>query len=242
MDARYGGRHDRTRSSAPGRRRWCSCADHDRIIGALRRAECDVEADLLDGAHYRGGARFTTDSMSSGLGRVLALVPRGLRRASAALRTMPCEESTAPRQRVRRRGCGVRVIPGVSGRAGELVTPACGSACLRRRRPIGERPARRSRSPGRAGRRRPRSSAVIDSGEVGVMKPDPRIFKLALDAMGVRPERTWYVGDMPRSNVVGARRGRAARGAHGSFGFPPRRDLRPRRLPGPTSQPRVTAA
>src|SRR5213075_6250 len=47
---------------------------------------------------------------------------------------------------------------------------------------------------------------VIDSGAVGVMKPDPRIFRLALDAMGVEADDAWYVGDMPGIDVVGARR------------------------------------
>ncbi|MDQ1467063.1 MAG: putative hydrolase of the superfamily [Actinomycetota bacterium] len=46
---------------------------------------------------------------------------------------------------------------------------------------------------------------LIDSGEVGVQKPDPRIFKIALDAMSLRPEQAWYVGDMPGIDVVGAR-------------------------------------
>jgi FMN phosphatase YigB (HAD superfamily) len=47
---------------------------------------------------------------------------------------------------------------------------------------------------------------VIDSGAVGVMKPDPRIFRLALDAMGVDAADAWYVGDTPGIDVVGARR------------------------------------
>jgi FMN phosphatase YigB (HAD superfamily) len=47
---------------------------------------------------------------------------------------------------------------------------------------------------------------VIDSGEVGVMKPDPRIFHIALTAMGIGPERAWYVGDLPAFDVAGARR------------------------------------
>ena len=46
----------------------------------------------------------------------------------------------------------------------------------------------------------------LDSGEVGVMKPDPRIFQMALDALDVAPERAWYLGDMPGIDVVGARR------------------------------------
>jgi len=47
---------------------------------------------------------------------------------------------------------------------------------------------------------------LVDSGKVGVEKPDPTIFDHALDALGVRPEQTWYVGDTPAFDVVGARR------------------------------------
>jgi FMN phosphatase YigB (HAD superfamily) len=46
---------------------------------------------------------------------------------------------------------------------------------------------------------------LIDSGAVGVMKPDPRIFELALDAMGIDAGDAWYVGDMPGIDIVGAR-------------------------------------
>jgi putative hydrolase of the HAD superfamily len=46
---------------------------------------------------------------------------------------------------------------------------------------------------------------LIDSGEVGVSKPDPRIFHIALDALGLTAEQCWYVGDMPGIDVVGAR-------------------------------------
>ena len=46
---------------------------------------------------------------------------------------------------------------------------------------------------------------VIDSGAVGVSKPDPRIFQIALDAIGVAAADAWYVGDMPGIDVVGAR-------------------------------------
>lgn len=49
-------------------------------------------------------------------------------------------------------------------------------------------------------------ATVIDSGVVGVSKPDPRIFHLALDALSLEPEETIYVGDTPAIDVVGARR------------------------------------
>jgi putative hydrolase of the HAD superfamily len=47
---------------------------------------------------------------------------------------------------------------------------------------------------------------VIDSTEVGVGKPDPAIFQLALDRIEVRAEATWYVGDSLYHDVQGAER------------------------------------
>ena len=46
---------------------------------------------------------------------------------------------------------------------------------------------------------------VLDSGAVGISKPDPGIFLLALEALGVPPERAFHVGDVPSVDVVGAR-------------------------------------
>lgn len=46
---------------------------------------------------------------------------------------------------------------------------------------------------------------VIDSGEVGVEKPDPRIFRIALERMGVSAAEALYVGDLYEVDVVGAR-------------------------------------
>ncbi len=50
----------------------------------------------------------------------------------------------------------------------------------------------------------PLVGAVIDSHLVGIEKPDPRIFRLALDAIDVVPERSLYVGDTVRFDVNGA--------------------------------------
>ena len=47
---------------------------------------------------------------------------------------------------------------------------------------------------------------LIDSGQVGVEKPDPRIFDIALESLDHPPEEIWYVGDTPAFDVVGARR------------------------------------
>ena len=47
---------------------------------------------------------------------------------------------------------------------------------------------------------------VVDSGSVGIEKPDPRIFDYALEHLGIEAEGVWYVGDTPGFDVVGARR------------------------------------
>jgi putative hydrolase of the HAD superfamily len=48
------------------------------------------------------------------------------------------------------------------------------------------------------------ASVVMDSAVVGVDKPDPRIFALALDALGVAPQTAVHVGDTIYADVAGA--------------------------------------
>ncbi|GBD28216.1 Phosphoglycolate phosphatase [bacterium HR31] len=47
--------------------------------------------------------------------------------------------------------------------------------------------------------------AVVASALVGAAKPDPRIFQVALDAVGVRPAEAVHVGDSYEADVRGAR-------------------------------------
>ena len=46
---------------------------------------------------------------------------------------------------------------------------------------------------------------IVDSGVVGVEKPDPRIFEHAAAALGVRPDEAVHVGDLYSVDVLGAR-------------------------------------
>jgi putative hydrolase of the HAD superfamily len=46
---------------------------------------------------------------------------------------------------------------------------------------------------------------VLDSGVVGVEKPDPRIFRIALERAGVAPHAAVFVGDLYSIDVLGAR-------------------------------------
>jgi HAD superfamily hydrolase (TIGR01549 family) len=47
--------------------------------------------------------------------------------------------------------------------------------------------------------------AVVVSGVVGVSKPNPEIFRIALRSVGVRAEDAVHVGDLYEADVVGAR-------------------------------------
>jgi putative hydrolase of the HAD superfamily len=51
----------------------------------------------------------------------------------------------------------------------------------------------------------PLIDAVIISEEAGVTKPDPRIFRLALDALGRSPEDAVMIGDAWDTDIAGAR-------------------------------------
>jgi putative hydrolase of the HAD superfamily len=50
----------------------------------------------------------------------------------------------------------------------------------------------------------PSVTIVVDSTLVGVAKPDPAIFRPALEALGTAPARTLYVGDTVHADVEGA--------------------------------------
>ncbi len=47
--------------------------------------------------------------------------------------------------------------------------------------------------------------AIVDSHDHGVEKPDPRIFRIALERLGIAPGEAVYVGDFYHLDVVGAR-------------------------------------
>ncbi len=51
----------------------------------------------------------------------------------------------------------------------------------------------------------PLVDAVLDSCDLGVEKPDPRMFEIALERSGAKRETTIHVGDLYEVDVVGAR-------------------------------------
>ena len=47
--------------------------------------------------------------------------------------------------------------------------------------------------------------AIVISGEIGVVKPDPAVFEVALSGLGLGRDDVWHVGDSPGTDVAGAR-------------------------------------
>ncbi|MBX3231861.1 MAG: HAD-IA family hydrolase [Labilithrix sp.] len=73
---------------------------------------------------------------------------------------------------------------------------------------------------------------VVDSGKAGVEKPDPRIFRIAFDRFGVRPEHALHLGDVYATDVLGARAAGCRVGLVDPFGHYEGRHLDVPRVPG----------
>jgi putative hydrolase of the HAD superfamily len=89
--------------------------------------------------------------------------------------------------------------------------PIPGAAeCLTRLAEGGLRVGIVSNSDGRVGEALARAGladlveVIVDSGAVGVAKPDPAIFAFALGPLGLEPDETWYLGDTVTFDVRGA--------------------------------------
>lgn len=177
--------------------------DHDRISAAIARAGVDVDRARLDRAHYEGVS-------------VLSEFKEGDREVWKAY------------NRVYARACGVpekaieetvehllnefstgavwsRVVPGSVEALRALaaldvrlaiVSNADGNA---EERLLEQGVCQVGRGPG------VEVDAILDSEVVGVAKPDPRIFEMALDRLGVPADRAMHVGDTPAADVDGAR-------------------------------------
>jgi FMN phosphatase YigB (HAD superfamily) len=181
--------------------------EHERIAGAFARAEHPVAVGVLDHAHYAAAQRFGVDLDAeadwAGCWRAylegyaeFCGVPADL--LEEVHRHLDSEFADAALWYREVPGCreGLAALAATGVRLG-IVSNADGM--------IGERLRARELlqvGPGLG----VEVDCVIDSGAVGVMKPDPRIFQLALDAMAVDAADGWYVGDMPGIDVVGARR------------------------------------
>ena len=181
--------------------------DPTRVVAAFARAECDVDPSALAEAHYRAAARFTTDIdveadwAEAWLGYLQTYIEacdvdhasRGEAHrhidsefSDAALWVEPIGGAKDGLQALADAGVRLGVVSNADGMMAQRL--AAFEICQ-----VGPGPG-------------VPIELVVDSGNVGVMKPDPRIFHAALDLLDLDAESTWYVGDMPAIDVVGARR------------------------------------
>ncbi len=183
--------------------------DHERIGGALRRLGVTIDPERLDRAHYEGVAALgpfvgTIDHHGDG-----SSVWHAYNRAYASVCGVPddaLDEATATL--LAEFGLGdvwVRTIPGAQTALRELAAMGLALAVVSNADGTVERQLRADGicqvGPGPG----VEVGIVLDSGVVGISKPDPRIFALAIEALGVAPERTIHVGDTPAADVEGAR-------------------------------------
>ena len=73
---------------------------------------------------------------------------------------------------------------------------------------------------------RPYCDIVVVSGDEGVHKPDPRLFEITAERLGVKPEECVYVGDHPVNDIQGALSA-GMRAIRMNFGWFKNKDLRP---------------
>jgi HAD superfamily hydrolase (TIGR01662 family) len=165
--------------------------NHTISDAALARAEAAVRREIDQRAAQTGGPRDRDADRVAGYFHAV-LERSGLARdaAEAAARELAAEHACANLWRVavpgaadalaqlRARGFRVGVVSNADGRVAALLE-AAGLA--------------------------PHLEAIVDSHLEGVEKPDPEIFRRALDRLGVPAERTAYVGDIFAIDVVGAR-------------------------------------
>lgn len=177
--------------------------DHDRVAGALERAGVHVDRSRLDRAHYAGVAALT--EFSEGDREVWAAYNRAYARACGTPDDALDEAVEHLLNEFATGEVWSRTVPGSVD-------------ALRRLGALGVRLAIVSNADGNAEQRLRDDAvcqvgpgrgaavcAIFDSTVVGVAKPDPRIFELALDALAVPAAHAVHVGDTPGADVNGAR-------------------------------------
>lgn len=176
--------------------------DHERIAGAIARAGVRVDTTLLDRAHYAGVAALT--EFTEGDREIWVAYNRAYARACSVPEDVIDDVVEHLLNEFATGEVWDRTIPGTReamhalvdlGVPMAIVSNADGN-CEQRLRDAGICQL----GPG-AG---VEVATILDSTVVGVAKPDPRIFDLALEALRVAPERVIHVGDTPGADVVGA--------------------------------------
>ena len=177
--------------------------DHDRIVDAMSRAEVEVDPANLDRAHY-AGVRGLTDFREGDRNIWLAYIREYAKALGAADQTETVAEVLL--NEFTTGGVWTRIIPGspealrtiaATGVKLAIVSNADGSVEAQL---AADGICQMGPGPG------VEMNAILDSSVVGVAKPDPRIFEIALERLGgVSPDRAIHIGDTPAADCAGAR-------------------------------------
>jgi putative hydrolase of the HAD superfamily len=167
-----------------------TAAGHPVEVAAVRLAEQRARVKLdphLAAANstetpdtFRLYLRYTLDGLGLPWDAATERAVQALRCANPpfGLFSVPVPEAPAVLAGLRRRGLRLAVVSNSNGTVAELLR-SVGVADL--------------------------VDAVVDSGAVGVEKPDPKIFACAAAALGVSAEEAVHVGDLYSIDIVGAR-------------------------------------
>jgi len=175
--------------------------DHDRMLGALDRLEVEMARERLDEAHYRGVAAVRHDPSDNPWHAYNRAYARECGVDDDALDTA----LAVFLEEFGRGDVWTRVIPGSRDALGALhdlgvalavVSNADGTVEAQL---LADEICQVGPGPGVP------VATVLDSAVVGISKPDPAIFHLALDAVGVDAAHAVFVGDTPSVDVRGAR-------------------------------------
>jgi putative hydrolase of the HAD superfamily len=180
---------------------------HAIVTRALRRAGVHPEAELLDRAHYAGVAALVDwpdgedgiwtayeEAYVRSLGAPEECVPDAVEELDIAFREPGMWSRLAPGAMV-----GLRFLHAVSEKLGVQLAIVSNSDGTLEDRLRNEGICQVGKGSGVP------MTVVIDSGAVGVAKPDPAIFTIALDACSVAPDRALHIGDTVGADVDGAR-------------------------------------
>ncbi len=177
--------------------------DHDRIVEAMTRAGVVVDPGDLDRAHY-AGVRCLTD-FAEGDRSIWLAYNRGYARMLGAGDDQIEAVAEALLNEFTTGGVWTRIIPGspealasiaATGVKLAIVSNADGSVEAQL---AADGICQIGPGPG------VEMDAILDSSVVGAAKPDPRIFEIALERLGVPAECAIHVGDTPAADVAGAR-------------------------------------
>jgi putative hydrolase of the HAD superfamily len=170
------------------------------IVAAGARAGIAVDPGRLEAAHYAAMAAWDRSTEAELWGRYVAVyfeaagVPEALLDAvrpaladtlsSGATWSHPIPPAAAALRALARIGIPIGIVSNADGQVERILREL--GLCQ-----VGAGPG-------------DEVGIVVDSTVVGYEKPDPRIFEIALRALGVEPQQAIHVGDSARADVAGA--------------------------------------